>query len=967
MNRKRLMKKSIAFAAAVCVALTGFTLMPQKAEAATAETVTISIVNKDGESETVLEEWTYNADNKTYTANGEELKIVKDFTDDENLKGAINGQSYDFTSIGALPYSGINKKPDPRCLSVTTKGILLEDLYDYAESLATMKLRGDTLLCLSDASGFKDVFTYNQYWGLNRYYYPEWYSAESYSESEMGETELYVPTTLAILGYHGTVGAELSSLISKADAENALRISSGMQKDGNKTIEAVEGTTSTTDINEGMLSVKSISIIRFTPTYLDITVDESIANATVTTDDGYYTAAYGEEVVLTVTPDDGYEVSEVSVKESEADVSVDVTAEDDSYTFTMPEEAVTVSVSTEEVPPVEEHVYGENGFCLDCGVYNPEADNYYVTEAKELHAIAEAVNSGDSLKDKTVYLTDKTDLSEYAEWTPIGNAENPFEGTFDGQGNEITSLTITNAANGYSGLFGYSKGTVENFSISGSIGSENAYITSGKDNIGGAVGWNDGIVSGIKGNVEIFVNSGIYAVGGIVGQNGDDGIVKECLNEADIFASKASGGIVGRNYGEITTCKNTGDISGNQGGKDGIGGIAGYGGNKNSTYQNSITYCYNTGTITNKNGRWHGGIAGFADSATTVTNCYAVGEITPGYSWNWNAVIGHVDSAYKTVHDNYSLDTIANGDSNADTMPLTIGTQKTEAELMTEAFVSEINGDEENFLYNEGGFPILYWEKEAKYIDEATITAVDQVYTGKTVKTTVTVKDGDKKLVEGKDFEVLYDEDDDFVTPGPKSAQVIGLGDYTGSAWAEYMVLFKDVTNPKDFWYPYVYWMAEQGITKGWDDGTFRPMNNINRAAVVTFIWRYEGCPKPKSIAKFSDMPANTAANQDFINAISWAYEKGITTGFSDGTFRPWDECNRAAIVTFLWRNAKKPTPKSTAKFSDMTGNSDFDKAISWAAENKITTGWDDNTFRPWNQCKRLAVASFMARLDEIL
>lgn len=58
-------------------------------------------------------------------------------------------------------------------------------------------------------------------------------------------------------------------------------------------------------------------------------------------------------------------------------------------------------------------------------------------------------------------------------------------------------------------------------------------------------------------------------------------------------------------------------------------------------------------------------------------------------------------------------------------------------------------------------------------------------------------------------------------------------------------------------------------------------------------------------------------------------------------------------VYTFLWRYVGSPEPTSMAKFKDMTGNDDFNKAISWAAENGITTGWDDETFRPWNQCLR--------------
>ncbi len=172
-------------------------------------------------------------------------------------------------------------------------------------------------------------------------------------------------------------------------------------------------------------------------------------------------------------------------------------------------------------------------------------------------------------------------------------------------------------------------------------------------------------------------------------------------------------------------------------------------------------------------------------------------------------------------------------------------------------------------------------------------------------------------------------------------------------------VQFKDVTDPTQFYYDPIYNMVDTGVIAGWADGTFRPTGNCNRAAVVTFLWRLAGKPEPEVMATFSDMPTD---NEEFCKAISWAAEEGITTGYAGNLFKPWNTCNRAAIVTFLWRYADKPEPSKMADFKDMTTNDDFNNAISWAAENGITTGWDDNTFRPWNTCNRLAVASFLNR-----
>ena len=353
----------------------------------------------------------------------------------------------------------------------------------------------------------------------------------------------------------------------------------------------------------------------------------------------------------------------------------------------------------------------ESGFDPDCNL-DPNAEEYLISNAAQLAKVAETVNGGNSLEGKTVSLVKDIDLTTNANWTPIGTASAPFAGTFDGAGKTISNLHITDATGGYKGLIGNNAGTVKDFTVTGNIGTADSYITTGADNLGGAVGYNDGTVSGVTGEVAVFVRSGIYAVGGIVGQNGDEALVSSCWNKANINASKASGGVVGRNFGEITLCKNSGDVTGNQGGKDGIGGIAGYGGDKNITYANAITYSYNTGTISNNNGRWHGGIVGFADSATTVTNCYDIGQITTGYSWNWNPIIGHVDGAYTTVHDNYSLEGLNAGDTDTATKPLTIGTVKTADEMKTPAFADDLG---KGFKSSCGNYPVLSWEEAVEH------------------------------------------------------------------------------------------------------------------------------------------------------------------------------------------------------------------------------------------------------------
>ncbi|MBQ1516529.1 MAG: S-layer homology domain-containing protein, partial [Lachnospiraceae bacterium] len=185
------------------------------------------------------------------------------------------------------------------------------------------------------------------------------------------------------------------------------------------------------------------------------------------------------------------------------------------------------------------------------------------------------------------------------------------------------------------------------------------------------------------------------------------------------------------------------------------------------------------------------------------------------------------------------------------------------------------------------------------------------------------------------------------------------------SAVVPFRIQFTDVTDPAASNYDPVYWAVAEGITNGWADGTFRPWNTCNRASVVTFLWRLAGRPEPAGSFTFSD----PTGNPEFDKAITWAVERGITTGWaSDNTFRPWNTCNRATIVTFLWRYLGKPSAPAgySATFADPTGNPDFEAAISWAAGYGITTGYSDNTFRPWNTCNRSQVVIFLYRMEHL-
>jgi hypothetical protein len=172
---------------------------------------------------------------------------------------------------------------------------------------------------------------------------------------------------------------------------------------------------------------------------------------------------------------------------------------------------------------------------------------------------------------------------------------------------------------------------------------------------------------------------------------------------------------------------------------------------------------------------------------------------------------------------------------------------------------------------------------------------------------------------------------------------------------------FRDVP-PGNQFYKEITWAGSSGLATGWDDGTYRPYDPINRDAMAAFIYRLAGSPSydvPK-VSPFKDV----ATDNLFYREIAWLHETGISTGWDDGTFRPYDPINRDAMAAFLYRLAGKPqwTAPATSPFVDMTARTQFYAEVTWLAEVGITTGWDDNTFRPVSPVNRDAMAAFLYR-----
>ena len=154
-----------------------------------------------------------------------------------------------------------------------------------------------------------------------------------------------------------------------------------------------------------------------------------------------------------------------------------------------------------------------------------------------------------------------------------------------------------------------------------------------------------------------------------------------------------------------------------------------------------------------------------------------------------------------------------------------------------------------------------------------------------------------------------------------------------------------------------VKWAVDKGITNGLPDTMFGPYASCTRAQIVTFLWRAAGSPEPKTVSSFSDVPESAY----YAKAVEWAVENGITNGMTETTFAPDATCTRGQSVTFLHR-ALKGTASGSANFTDVKSDAFYADAINWAVANNVTNGTSNTTFSPNADCTRAEIVTFLYR-----
>ena len=164
---------------------------------------------------------------------------------------------------------------------------------------------------------------------------------------------------------------------------------------------------------------------------------------------------------------------------------------------------------------------------------------------------------------------------------------------------------------------------------------------------------------------------------------------------------------------------------------------------------------------------------------------------------------------------------------------------------------------------------------------------------------------------------------------------------------------FTDVAENAYYAQP-VAWAVEQGITAGKTDTTFAPNETCTTAHILTFLWRAMGSPEPTIENPFTDV---TESNY-YYKAALWAHEKELVSG---NVFTASAPCTRGQTMLFLYLLAGSPAAEPTT-FTDVAADSVYNRAISWAVTEGITTGKTADTFDPDGICTRGNIVTFLYR-----
>lgn len=173
--------------------------------------------------------------------------------------------------------------------------------------------------------------------------------------------------------------------------------------------------------------------------------------------------------------------------------------------------------------------------------------------------------------------------------------------------------------------------------------------------------------------------------------------------------------------------------------------------------------------------------------------------------------------------------------------------------------------------------------------------------------------------------------------------------------------VFTDVAPGHPFFIE-ICWMATNGISRGYGDGEYKSANPVSRQAMSAFLYRLAGEPEltPPATPTFTDVPTTA----DFFAEVEWMAAEDISSGYADGTYGPARAVTRQAMAAFMYRAAGSPafSPPPIPTFSDVPTSHPFFAEVEWMAAERISTGYSDGSYRPTWAVSRQAMSAFMAR-----
>ncbi len=430
--------------------------------------------------------------------------------------------------------------------------------------------------------------------------------------------------------------------------------------------------------------------------------------------------------------------------------------------------------------------------------------------------------------------------------------------------------------------------------------------------------------------------------GGIVGHN--TGTISNCYNVGTVSIpnSTSVGEIVGNNYGTVENCYYLNTTNNNAVGK-----------NKGTiTSTKSMTAAqFADGTVLNLliNGR--------ADSEhpwyETCIYLEAAGKTLPVFKWQHQhqlthvlakdpttSEVGNIEYWYCPVCGKYFAD--ANGDHEI-TQAETVIPKRHFSGSSSSSYPITVPDKTEN-----GSVTVS--PKTASKGSTVTITVTpDSGYVLETIS--VTDKNGnDLKLTDKGNGKYT------FTMPGGKvEVKVTFMEDNS------VLNFFYDVPNDA-YYYEAVKWAAENGITGGVGNSLFAPNQPCTRAQIVTFLWRAAGSPVVNYLMPFTDVDEGAY----YAEAVRWAASCGIVTGLTETTFGTNGVCTRAQAAAMIYRCAQAQGKGFTGAWMFHLPFTDVPEwayeSVAWCYMNGVTTGVSETSFAPDNDCTRAQIVTFLWR-----